>query len=144
VRILSPRRAPTPLPIPTAEALAGRGSAAHRGPRRAAATSSTGVRERYQGLVVAGFGVGHVTRRLVPALEDLAARMPVVLTSRTGAGPVLRHTYGAAGGEIDLQRRGLINGGLLHPYKARVLLRLLLAGGVSGREQVAAAFAEHG
>jgi L-asparaginase len=143
VRILSapPRRAV--LPIPAAEALAGARVGLHTALLDERGDELDGTRERYQGLVVAGFGVGHVTGRLVPALADLAARMPVVLTSRTGAGPVLRHTYGAAGAEIDLQARGLINGGLLHPYKARVLLRLLLAGG-AGRERVAAAFAEHG
>jgi L-asparaginase len=56
---------------------------------------------------------------------------------------VLRHTYGAVGSETDLQRRGLLNGGLLDPYKARVLLRLLLAAG-AGRAEIAAAFARHG
>ncbi|MEU6068713.1 hypothetical protein ABZ864_30715 [Streptomyces sp. NPDC047082] len=70
-------------------------------------------------------------------------RMPVVLTSRTGSGSVLRHTYGAIGSETDLQRRGLINGGFLDPYKARILLRLMLAGGAD-REAITAAFAEHG
>jgi L-asparaginase len=95
------------------------------------------------GLVVAGFGVGHVPGRLVPALEALAARMPVVLASRTGAGPVLRHTYGAPGSETDLQRRGLISAGQLDPYKARVLLRVLLAAGAD-RARIEAAFAEHG
>ena len=76
-------------------------------------------------------------------VSDLAARMPVVLTSRAGAGPVLRHTYGAPGSEIDLQNRGLINAGLLHPYKARVLLRLLLASG-AGHAEIVEAFAQHG
>ena len=143
VRVLAapPRR--EPLPIPTDEALDATRVALHTAVLDERGDELDGIGERYQGLVVAGFGVGHVTGRLVPALGELAARMPVVLTSRTGAGPVLRHTYGAVGGEIDLQRRGLINGGLLHPYKARVLLRLLLATGAT-REQVAAAFAEHG
>jgi L-asparaginase len=143
VRILAvpPRR--EPLPMPSAEAFAGARVALHTAVLDEQGDELDGIRERYQGLVVAGFGVGHVTSRLVPALADLAPRIPVVLTSRTGAGPVLRHTYGASGAEIDLLGRGLIDGGLLHPYKARVLLRLLLAGG-AGREQVAAAFAEHG
>nr|WP_146218275.1 asparaginase [Micromonospora acroterricola] len=102
-----------------------------------------GLAGTHQGLVVAGFGVGHVPAALAPVLGDLAARMPVVLTSRSGAGSVLRHTYGAVGSETDLQRRGLLNGGLLDPYKARVLLRLLLAAG-AGRDEVAAALARHG
>ncbi|MEU4368426.1 asparaginase [Micromonospora chersina] len=95
------------------------------------------------GLVVAGFGVGHVPPDFAPALGALAARMPVVLASRTGAGSVLRDTYGAVGSETDLRRRGLVCGGLLDPYKAKVLLRMLLAGGVD-RAAVEAAFARHG
>ena len=143
VRILSVPPRLARLAIPSREALAGARVALHTAVLDEQGDELDGIRERYQGLVVAGLGVGHVTSRLVPALADLAARMPVVLTSRAGAGPVLRHTYGAAGSEIDLQARGLINGGLLHPYKARVLFRLLLADG-AGRERVAAAFAEHG
>ncbi|WP_058043082.1 asparaginase [Streptomyces roseifaciens] len=106
-------------------------------------TQLEGLADTYGGLVVAGFGVGHVPASLAPVLGALADRIPVVLTSRTGSGPVLRHTYTAPGWETDLQRRGLINGGLLDPYKARVLLRLLLTAG-AGRDEVAAAFAEHG
>lgn len=99
--------------------------------------------ETAQGLVVAGFGVGHVPAALADLLGSLAARMPVVLASRTGSGSVLRHTYGSIGSETDLLRRGLISAGLLDPYKARVLLRVLLARGAD-REAVAAAFEEHG
>jgi len=102
-----------------------------------------GLAERYDGVVVAGFGAGHVPESLVEPLDALAAQVPVVLASRTGSGPSLAATYAFAGSESDLLSRGLVSAGWLHPYKARVLLHVLLAGGLGGSE-IAATFAEAG
>jgi len=83
----------------------------------------------YAGLVFEGFGGGHVPAHVVPALEDLAARLPVVLASRTGGGEMLQETYGFPGSERDLLSRGLIPAGFLDGLKARILVSLLLASG---------------
>jgi L-asparaginase len=62
-------------------------------------------------------------------VADLAARIPVVLASRTRGGEVLRETYGFPGSERDLIARGLVPAGFLDGPKARILLGLALAGG---------------
>ena len=67
-----------------------------------------GAADRLDGLVLAGFGVGHVPRWLVDDLTTMAARIPVVLASRTGAGSVLAATYSFPGSEATLIAAGLI------------------------------------
>lgn len=98
-----------------------------------------GLASRCDGAVLLALGGGHVPPVLLPALSELAGNVPVVLASRTVAGPVLASTYGYPGSERDLLERGLIRAGLLDAYKARVLLRVLLALGAS-RAEICSAF----
>lgn len=93
-----------------------------------------------EGIVVEATGGGHVAPALAAALEDAARQIPVVLASRTGTGETLASTYAFPGGEIDLQRRGLIRAGWLDGLKARALLTLLLRNSVVGRADIATAF----
>ncbi|HEV8222253.1 MAG TPA: asparaginase [Streptosporangiaceae bacterium] len=95
------------------------------------------------GLVVAGFGAGHVPPGVAGILYELASRMPVVIASRTGAGTVLEGTYGWVGSEIDLTSRDVISAGFLDPPKARLLLHLLVSRGAT-RADIVAAFAAAG
>ncbi|GAA4891772.1 hypothetical protein GCM10023237_07270 [Streptomyces coeruleoprunus] len=100
-----------------------------------------GVEDRFDGLVVAAFGAGHAPTWLVERLTALAARIPVVLASRTGAGPLLGHTYRGPGSEYDLLGRGLVPAGVLDARKARLLLHALLADGAD-RSRVAEVFGD--
>jgi L-asparaginase len=95
--------------------------------------------DHVDGLVVAAFGAGHVPMACVDTLTDLAKRMPVILATRTGSGPVLRQTYGFTGSESDLLARGLISASTLDPVKARILLHLLLMTGTD-KDQITQLF----
>ena len=83
-------------------------------------------------VVVEAFGGGHVPQWLVPDIARLAARVPVVLTTRTRNGPVLHGTYAFPGSERDLRERGVLTAGTLASAKVRVLLMLMLRGGLDG------------
>jgi L-asparaginase len=95
------------------------------------------------GMVIAGFGVGHVPESWVPILDKGAQRIPIVLASRTGGGTTLTRAYGFPGSEKDLLDRGLIGAGHLDPYKARHLLTVLLRSGAD-RDRIRATFAPAG
>lgn len=100
----------------------------------------------FSGAVIAGVGGGHLSLGMAmsPRLDDVVAKIPVVLSSRVGAGPVLRTTYGGfVGSECDLLDRGLVPSGLLDPLKSRVLLTMLVACGAH-RDDVVAEFATRG
>lgn len=97
----------------------------------------------YAGLVIEGMGAGHVPAGMADLVGEAAAAMPVVLATRTLAGPVFRETYGYAGSEIDLIGRGVIVGGALSALKARLLLALALQAGID-RAGIVRAFAAFG
>lgn len=81
-------------------------------------------------VIITGVGGGHVSSRAALELERLAAKIPVVITSRVGMGPALRKSYAYVGGDIDLQARGLIYGGRWRPTHARIIVQLALSAGL--------------
>ena len=80
----------------------------------------------YDGLVIAGFGAGHVSQNWASMIEHIAEKIPVIIATRTGSGATARATYGFSGGEMDLLRKGVTMAGFLCPRKARILLWLLI------------------
>lgn len=125
-----PRRAPLGLPdaLPPVAILH-----AHAGMDdvllRAAWTSGA------RGLVLAGVGDGNGARPVITALaEAAAAGLACVRASRCPAGPVLRNI------EVSDDALGLVAAGHLNPAKARVLLQLLLANGITDAPSLQAAF----
>lgn len=99
------------------------------------ATLLVAALERFDGIVVEALGGGHVPRWWVDPLLDAAARMPVVLASRTGAGPLLERTYGFVGAERQLLEGGLLSAGTLDGLKARILLTLAMMSGRNRADQ---------
>lgn len=95
------------------------------------------------GVVIAGVGAGHVSGPAAEVVGKVVARVPVVVSSRTGAGRTAARTYGYPGAEVDLMGRGAVMAGALTARKARLLLWVLLGAGAS-RERIAAEFAVRG
>ena len=84
-----------------------------------------------RGLVIEGTGAGNVPPLAVPAIHDaIKSGVPVVITSRCGTGSVAP-LYGYDGGGAQLQKMGCVLGGDLVGQKARILLMVALAAGVS-------------
>lgn len=90
----------------------------------------TAIADGADALVIAGFGAGHIPGWWADAMGDVAARVPVIMTSRTSSGPALVETYGAVGAEVDLQQRGVVMGGYLSALKARLVVMAALAAGM--------------
>lgn len=80
----------------------------------------------YAGAVIEAMGAGHLPGWFPELVSELAAVMPVVLSTRVPAGPIFTRTYSFPGSETDSLARGAIHGGTLGSLKARLLLTLLL------------------
>jgi L-asparaginase len=79
------------------------------------------------GLVVEAMGGGHLPVAEAAGIRKIAGRTPVVLATRTGAGDILRGTYGGfPGSETDRLDAGVIPAGRLDGIKARIALALAL------------------
>ena len=86
-----------------------------------------------QGIVFAGFGAGNIPDSVRAALARAVARgVPVVRATRVDEGLVDPEPGDA--------QHGFIAARALGPAKARVLLQMLIASGVTGREEAQAAF----
>lgn len=92
-----------------------------------------------KGVVLAANGVGHVSAGSADVIARALPDVPMVVASRTGAGPTFRGTYGFRGSESDLIAMGVTMAGWLDPRKSRILLHTLLATGAS-RETIEAEF----
>ncbi|PYE54105.1 asparaginase [Deinococcus yavapaiensis] len=82
---------------------------------------------RADGLVIAALGTGNLPPELLPLVA--ATAKPVVIATRTHAGPVLP-VYGYPGGGATLVRAGAIPASFLNAHKARILLIVLLSLGL--------------
>lgn len=88
-----------------------------------------------KGIVLAGMGQGNAPRVVLEALARAAASgVPVVRASRVDEGLVDRNV------EVEDDALGLVAARALGPAKARVLLMVLVAGGVTEAAAVQAAF----
>ena len=97
----------------------------------------------FDGVVLAGFGVGHVSGALAQVVERSIEAFPIVLASRAGSGTTFSKTYGFPGSEVDLLAHGAIGAGWLDPRKARILLASLIASG-SSRSDIEQQFTRRG
>jgi L-asparaginase len=89
------------------------------------------------GIVVVGFGAGHLTHGMLEELAAAAARIPVVVTCRPERSSMLFSTYGFEGAERDLRATEAICAPFLSPVAARMALLCCLGAGL-GRAAISA------
>lgn len=93
--------------------------------------------KNYDGIVLGGYGAGHTHLKSLPVIEKIAKHIPVIMCARTPQGPSATKTYGYDGGEIDLQKKGIIMSRWLQVKKARILLYVLLSSGLCEKDFIA-------
>jgi len=94
-----------------------------------------------KGIVVVGVGAGNVNDNVYGAIKyALSKNIPVVLTSRVFNGSV-EPIYADQGGGATLKKAGVILGGDLIPFKARLLLILVIPQAESDMEKIKEIFA---
>lgn len=90
-----------------------------------------GIPEGLGGLVIESFGAGNLPPAALDVLAPLAARMPVVLATRTHAGPI-EPIYAYAGSVKAALDAGLIPFGHSSGAMARMALLCVLGAGLTG------------
>lgn len=113
-------------------------------PRVAILTAGAGMDEQpvkallgigCKGVVLAGMGQGNAPASVIAALSDAAASgVPVVRSTRVDEGLVDRNV------EVDDDALGLVAARALGPAKARVLLMVLIANGITDPARIQSAF----
>lgn len=88
-----------------------------------------------KGIVLAGMGQGNAPARVIASLAEAAASgVPVVRSTRVDEGLVDRNV------EVDDDRLGFVAARALGPARARVLLMVLIANGITDAASLQAAF----
>lgn len=89
----------------------------------------------FDGIVINGFGAGHISSKAAKKLKELNLKIPCIITTRTGSGMSAYKTYAYEGSEMDMQKHGFVMGGFFDSLKARLFLSVLLENGFS-KEQI--------
>jgi L-asparaginase len=92
------------------------------------------------GVVVEGFGAGHLTPGMLHALREVVERVPVVITVAPERGSMMHATYGFEGSERDVRASGAVCAPFLSARAARIALLCCLGAGL-GRDEIASALA---
>ena len=90
--------------------------------------------QQSDGLVVVGFGAGHLSPGMLLALHEAVQRIPVVITCRPENSQMLFATYGFDGAEPDLRASGAMCVPFLSPVAARIALLCALGADLNAKQ----------